>query len=180
MSRNGLRGPDMVYGFLETDTYILCVVLHTGSPPSEREWDDYMATIRTYDSVVPRVRTVVFTDGGGPNSSQRKKLNEFLGGRITPVFLVSSSSVVRGITTALSWFNPQTKTASPDDIEGVFRHLSIPEGDREQLWTLVAQLNEKLGAELSSVRFPEKFAYLRNVPIESEREPAAGGRRAGR
>jgi hypothetical protein len=138
----------MAFTIAELDaSTVICVVVHSAKAPSEDEWEEYMRAVRQNEQNLPRVRTIVFTDGGGPNSAQRKAINDFLRGRQTPVVLASTSPVVRGITTALSWFNPLVKSVAPDDLEGALRHLGVQPYHR----TRVLQEMRKLRAELGQI-----------------------------
>lgn len=111
--------PNMAYSW--RGDYLL--VVHSASPPTEAEWDDYVASIRAHDVV--RIRNLVFTDGGAPNSTQRKQVTEALNGRTVPAAVVSPSNLVRGVVTALSWFNPKIKAFSPNELEQAIKYLGI-------------------------------------------------------
>lgn len=74
--------------------------------PTDQEWDSYIRFLR--QNIVPGVtpRSLVITDGGGPNSAQRTKLTELVSehsGEVK-IAVVTGSAVVRGIFTAMSWF----------------------------------------------------------------------------
>ncbi len=88
---------------------------------------------------------MVITEGGGPNSAQRRTLNDFLRGRTTLVVLVSSSPIARGITTALSWFNPKVRSFAPDTIDAAFEYLGVAEQDKLPIWTQIRKLRAELG-----------------------------------
>src|SRR5262249_27181347 len=81
----------------------LFVVVHRAKPPTDEEWTDYLESWRPLD--MGNMRTLVFTDGGGPNPAQRKAATEALGGKSSLTAVVSSSPLIRGIVTALGWFN---------------------------------------------------------------------------
>lgn len=135
----------MTFSFYKSPTYVLNLVVHTEKPPGDEEWDAYITAIKSYERELPRVRTMVITEGGGPNSAQRRTLNDFLRGRTTLVVLVSSSPIARGITTALSWFNPKVRSFAPDTIDAAFEYLGVAEQDKLPIWTQIRKLRAELG-----------------------------------
>lgn len=136
----------MVFSFVEIDARtILSTVVHTEISPSDEEWAEYLAAVRRNELNLGKIRTLVFTDGGGPNSTQRKAVNDFLKGRQTPVVLVSASPVIRGITTALNWFNPLVKSVSPEQMEEALKYLNIPPQHRLRALQEIKRLHAELG-----------------------------------
>lgn len=132
----------------------LFVVIHRAGPPSDAEWDAYIAPWREHDMAL--MRTLVFTDGGAPNTLQRKKANEILAGRQSLTAVISSSPLVRGIVTSLSWFNAKIKAFAPEHADEGFRHLgACTTEERTHLWTLAERLRVRLGdPSLQSIAFP--------------------------
>jgi hypothetical protein len=121
------------------------VIVHESDPPTDDEWDQYLADIRSHD--LEKMRTLVFTTGGAPTANQRKKLNAWLNGRTTYVCLVSKNILVQGVVTALSWFNPKTKSVLPHRVEEAFSYLQIPLEERDKVWALVGDLRKQLNAK---------------------------------
>jgi hypothetical protein len=137
---------NMVFAFVTLQSGTLfSAVVHTANPPSENEWAEYMAAVKAVEKDLGKLRTIVFTDGGGPNSAQRKAISDFLKGRKTPVCLVSSSSIVRGITTALSWFNPLVNSVAPEKVSEAFRYLGIQSTEQDRAWNEIVKLKTTLG-----------------------------------
>lgn len=127
-----------------TDVYddlMLCV--HTSDPPNEAEWAIYITTLKRFDP--ERLRTIVFTDGGAPNSAQRKQVNEALGGKTSQGAVVTGSLLVRSAVTTLSWFNPKIKAFSPDRTEEAFKYLGLSAAEIPRIWIIVHRMREKLG-----------------------------------
>ena len=122
------------------------VALHTANPPSEAEWAAYIAAVKTVD--LREIRAIAFTDGGAPNSAQRKALNEALKNRACPGVVVSASTMVRSVVTALSWFNPLVKAFSPDRAADAYRYLNLTPAEiqavREQVRVLHARFSTPL------------------------------------
>jgi hypothetical protein len=124
--------------------------------PTDDEWTGYIDAVRAKmktGAALPRMRTLVFTDGGGPNAAQRKLMNAMLDGRSTPVALVSSSVAVRSVTVALAWFNKQIRSFTPDQVTEAFAFLGVPPDEHAAIWVVVHALRRELGvANLRSIR----------------------------
>jgi hypothetical protein len=127
----------------------LFVVVHRVTPPTDREWSDYLKSWHPLD--MSRVRTLVFTDGGRPNTAQRAMANEALGGKASLTAVVSASPLVRGTVTALGWFNPKRvnpkiKAFSPEEADRAFDYLGVTTpSETARAWMLVEKLRAKLG-----------------------------------
>src|SRR5262245_20647096 len=85
------------------------------------------AIIDAFNSLdLKSTKVLVFTKGGAPTPAQRKQFNEVLSGNTLPVAVVSDARIVRGVVTALGWFNSGIKSFSPDQVEQAYQHLGIP------------------------------------------------------
>ncbi|MBL8683940.1 MAG: hypothetical protein JNK05_32510 [Myxococcales bacterium] len=100
---------------------VLCV--QNAHVTTDEEWERLMAIIRQVK--IDHLRILAFTDGGAPNVRQRGELIDYLGGKTPPIAVVSASALVKGVATAISWFNPRIKVFSPADVSKAFAHLSI-------------------------------------------------------
>ena len=101
---------------------IFCVA-HGSSNPSDEEWkaylDYYLANEREC------LRTLVVTDGGGPNAKQRAETAKLIQSAPTRVAIVSSSTFVRGVATALSWFNKRVQAFSDTEMDRALSYLEV-------------------------------------------------------
>lgn len=124
------------------------LVLHGASTPTDAEWNDYTDAVsgELQRGLKPaEMRTLVFSEGEGPSAAQRKRVNDILTGRATPVAIVSSSVMMRGIVTALQWFNPLMKVFAPDQVGDAFRFLKIQDRQHENIWKEAQKLQSALG-----------------------------------
>jgi hypothetical protein len=131
--------PDMVQAFVGD----LMILVHTSRPPSSSEWAEYVAAVAARDPI--KLRTLVFTDGGAPNSPQRKEVTAALGGHASRGAIVSASMIVRGAVTALGWFNPLIRAFSPNEIDDAIQYLGVPPEEVPLVWAEVHRLRERLG-----------------------------------
>lgn len=123
----------------------LFIVVYGTTNPTDEEWVRYLDACQEHG--LDRTVQLIFTDGGGPDSSQRKYLNQLLDGRMVPVAVVSSSSAIRSVVTALSWFNRQIKAFSPGALRDAISYLQIPPGRFERIAREVDILRLELVAD---------------------------------
>lgn len=120
------------------------LVVHTSRSPSEAEWEAMMVLLR---EVSPReLRILAITDGGAPNVNMRHALNDYSRGAEPVIAVVSNSLPVRGVATAISWFNKRIKVFDPAQIDRAFDHVGFAKGERAA-WILRAK---SLSGELAS------------------------------
>jgi hypothetical protein len=117
----------------------ILVALHTAAPPSPEEWAEYMRALRQVD--LAKLVTIVFTDGGGPNSAQRKEVNDTLKGRASPSAVVTGNTFARSLVAALAWFNPSLRAFAPDRTSDAFEHLKLTRAESESVRTQVRLLH---------------------------------------
>jgi hypothetical protein len=126
----------------------LHVIVVGEKDPAPSDWDAYIHAIQASmkAGAEPRqLRTLVFSDGGGPNSAQRKAVANLLNGQATPVAIVSNSAVMRGIMTALAWFNPLARAYAPGEIGDALAFLGVPERSFDSIRDTARGLQGNLG-----------------------------------
>ncbi len=120
----------------------LFIVVYGARNPSDDEWQDYLDLVEAQG--IDRTMQLIFSDGGEPTSTQRRLLNELLGGRPVPVAVVSASARVRGTVTALSWFNRRIRAFPPSGLRDALEYLEIPLSRIELIEREVTLLREEL------------------------------------
>ncbi|EYF01786.1 hypothetical protein [Chondromyces apiculatus] len=123
------------------------VLLHSEGPPSDEEWSKYINQLKTMKDL-SKVRSIAFTDGGAPNSRQRKDVNDILKGRPGLAAVVSYNSLVRGVVTALNWFNPAVKTFSPDKLAEAYEYMKLTRDEIFNVNKAIEELHVELGFRL--------------------------------
>jgi hypothetical protein len=126
----------------------LLLLAHDEHRPADDEWRGWL---RAYETRSPHIRGVVVrTLGGGPSSSQRKELVQAMHTRTipTPTAMLTSSAIVRGLLTALSWFLPAERLPTMfalDDVVAALTFLGVDVasegGVRAELARLAASLD---------------------------------------
>ena len=127
----------------------LVLVVHGEPPPTDDEWLGYLDTLKMLLEKGP-IEQLIMTTGGGPNVTQRKMLNEAIRGRPNRVAVSTGSTMVRGMVTAISWFNPQIAAFAPDQLAHAFDYLSVPREKVPMLMASVRELHNRLGSNNSS------------------------------
>lgn len=123
----------------------LLITMHTSRAPSDSEWAGYFAEVVKHDPA--KLKSLNFTDGGAPNGAQRKQVNDFLKGRTSRCAVVTASSFVRGVVTALSWFNPEIKAYPSDDLESALQHLGVRDQEVLLVRREIQVLHKRIGQE---------------------------------
>lgn len=93
-------GPlDPCYGVVDG----IMLIVHSSAPPDDRQWLGHIELARAHLTSLRGL--VVITLGGTPNATQRKAGAAFWDEVPVhvPLIVVSSSSLVRGVVTALNW-----------------------------------------------------------------------------
>jgi hypothetical protein len=127
----------------------LLIAVHNDQPPSDAEWNAYMALLRAFSDELRgdalKIHSLVITDGGAPDASQRNQLREVLGGKTITASIVSDSLVVRSIIGFLSIFIGGGKVFAPADWKGaclrVLNSYEVP----TELVTLLSALSAQVG-----------------------------------
>lgn len=115
---------------------------HANSPPADAEWKRYLGTIEaTLTSHPEATRGLTFTDGAVPSILQRGALNRILSGRNIPVAVVSESTLVRTVITALGWFNADIRAFEPTELFRACEHLGVSTSDRRSFLVELSRLS---------------------------------------
>jgi hypothetical protein len=140
MSGNTLRSRSMV--MRRMGPYV--VYVHTQEAPSDDEWDEALEVYK--DTKEPEAtRTLIFSEGGAPCAAQRARMNVAIGPHKTPIAVLTASTVARAAAQPIRWFNPHFGTFDPDDVDGAFDHLGVPEAARSNLRNAVLEMRAELG-----------------------------------
>ena len=135
--------------FRELDGVLVAV--HSANAPSDEEWAEYLAFCMRLPSTC--WRTLAVTEGGGPNAKQRRRMQEeYLRNHRMRVAVVTDAFVVRGIVTALSWFNKETRWFPSLGLRDALGYLEIRSTAAEGVLDGVARMKEEV-----SGRHPPSF-----------------------
>jgi hypothetical protein len=118
------------------------LAVYSENPPSEEEARLILKAFKSMD--LDKMRMLVFTKGGAPTTAQRRDLNDVLRGRTFPTAVVSDAVMVRGVVTAMSWFNSAIKVFPLSATDDALRYIGIPETQYEFMRREIAKLQAEL------------------------------------
>jgi hypothetical protein len=125
------------------------ISLHNALPPTREDWSEYMEALRDliarHGGKTESLSRLVLTDGGSPNPAQRGEVNRFLDGRQLRVAIITDSTMVRSVVTALSWFNSLIKAFSPEALNAAFEHLKVSMLDQSIIRKTLYHMQPELG-----------------------------------
>ena len=127
------------------------VVVHNPDPPAPTEWTLHCEGIAERRAEIRGV--VVLAHGPGPNARQRHELAEAWAGTPPPVAVMTRSTIVRGVLTALNWFMAnRLEPFSEYDFAGAFAYVRVPEGQRAHVLASMRKLAAALGVTVAAER----------------------------
>ena len=132
----------------------LGISIHTPDNPSNEEWDEMVKCVKQCKDL-STFRGISFTDGGSPSPAQRKKTNDVLAGRVVPTAVVTSSSLARGVVTAMSWFNPMLKVFPPDKLDDALRYLQVRDSEYKVIKLEIRELVSLFGKNQRILSIPK-------------------------
>jgi hypothetical protein len=91
----------------------LLIVAHTKKSPEAATWTAMCQSMRAILGHGGEVRTLVFTDGGGPTGAQREEMKVATQGKRHRVGVVSDAAAVRFIVSSMAFFVPSIQTFPP-------------------------------------------------------------------
>lgn len=122
--------------------------LHTNRAPSQPEWSEAMSQL---DGAVRRhgmqnLRSVVITDGGGPDADMRAQLKALYDRERLPMptAVIAASALVRSIVGAISWFSPSIKSFSFRGFDEALRFLDIPASAKPRILAEARSMQQAL------------------------------------
>lgn len=124
----------------------LAVVMHGFKSPTDMEWQRFLNE-GVEHGTGPHLRILVISHGGGPDGEQRKQLGRVISGTSAPTVVMSGSALVRGITSALTFFNRHIKALDMSDDESAYRHLGLTAEERARVQQIRRELAVELGLE---------------------------------
>jgi hypothetical protein len=122
------------------------LLVHGRDAPRDEEWSAYLADMERW--LAHCVGVLITSEGGGPNSGQRRALRDLMA-RMTvpgaPTAVVSSSLLVRGIVIALSVFDAKIRVFKPDDLDAALAYIRVTSEQRPGLLAAADRLRRGLG-----------------------------------
>jgi hypothetical protein len=148
MSSPTKAGARKTMAFGKVDEFL--VVVHNKLAPTDEEWNSWLDfNVRNF-STGSTVKCLVVTEGGAPTPVQRQSMKEKLGELMISNpkefrnAIVTASAVVRGVVTALSWFQRGYSAFSPAHMDDAMGYLEVPDQFRPEIRLLVKTLQGQI------------------------------------
>ena len=127
--------------------YVVSLWLHNHEDPSKAFFASAIDEIAAQNFSPAKLRNLVVTDGGAPNTAQRKLLIEGAWRKrpmkLAVVTTVLDNPLKRGVATALSWLNPNIHFFRPETFGEALGHLDLASHAR-QVWDAYADLQRQM------------------------------------
>jgi hypothetical protein len=121
----------------------LLLGVHSELAPSEREWDQYCSWIPGLLRH-PNGACVVLTDGGAPSSAQRDFMRKHLGNASRWTAVITDKALVRGVVTAIRWFNPKVCAFAPWEFPEAFKFVGVSGVQARSVCDALSALDQQL------------------------------------
>ncbi len=115
----------------------LLIGLTTVGPIPDPVWDDFIRHLKKPE-ITKYIGTVVGATEA--NSVQRKAAAEVFKARKLPVVVVTESSLVRGLVTAVSWMGANVKAFDWPDVRKGLDHLGVTGSQQEKAVAIIQRL----------------------------------------
>jgi hypothetical protein len=122
----------------------LIVCAHNTETPTNAEWEEFLELLR-HGRDIAELRVLVFTDGAAPDTMQRAAFTKLCDKKQPRIAVLSGSRMVRGVATAISWFNPNIDVFPPDNVNAALEHLRIAASE----WSAATDIAGELRRQLS-------------------------------
>lgn len=121
----------------------MLLALHAEAAPSEAEWDKYLDAMPGV-LAHPNGVGMVLTDGGTPSTAQRERMRKKDAGAVRCNAIITDRAIVRGVVTAVSWFNPKVCAFAPREFPQAFSFVGLSGAQIASVCATLEQLNHGL------------------------------------
>lgn len=123
------------------------MLVQSAQDPTVSEWDTFLdGTSAAMAENDGRCRVLVFTAGGKPDSELRARSLErgWRDNKGSPVVVVTSDALARGVITVFSWFGMNIGAVTENQLEQAYARLQLTEPERRWLSVERRILEERL------------------------------------
>jgi hypothetical protein len=104
----------------------VAVAFHDEQNPTDAEWNAWISLYTALHAAHgDETRALVRTLGGAPNAAQRASLGNALGRKGQPSAVLTSSTLTRGVVTAISWLGIPVRAFKPDSWVEIREYLEL-------------------------------------------------------
>jgi hypothetical protein len=138
---------------IHSDSKIVVVVHSQGNPTDEEWYENFIPSTLKLAEMGLASRVIIYSDGGAPNSDQRKALNQFYdtvdrSGQVLKIALVSQApSAIRIAVMVLNVFFAKNRLRMFDSLDAATGWLGLPTDQNASLSALVESLRQAIPPE---------------------------------
>jgi hypothetical protein len=121
----------------------LLLGIHGEQAPSDPEWDHYCSWMPSLLSQ-PSCGCVVVTDGGAPSSAQRERMRQHVVVGSCWTAVITDKALVRGVVTAIRWFNPTLCAFAPWEFAEAFKFVGVSSAQVRAVCGALLELDAQL------------------------------------
>jgi hypothetical protein len=146
--------PSLLYDACDTTIVFVC----GDASLDDGEWGEYLEFLKEEFGSGRRNRSLVWAPTAQPNSIQRGRLNVVLEelkvrGIAVKSAVITNSALVRGVITALQWFNRDVfRTFAPADVQSALKFLGLESYRAMEAEDTLRRLEKRLALESQSDR----------------------------
>lgn len=125
----------------------LVLLVQSAVDPTLEEWDGFLdGTSAAMSENAGRCRVLVFTLGGKPDSEKRARSLDrgWRDNKDSPVVVVTSDPLARGVITVFSWFGMNIRTVTEQHLEQAYARLELSTAERRWVTLERKILQERL------------------------------------
>ena len=120
------------------------VMVENSETPSDAEWNEFLSLLARNRADLPKWKLLVMTTGGGPNTVQRKRLEETLGGTPMRVAVVSDNMKVRFIASTIALFHRDHRSFSGSELTEAYGHLGLSMSEQRQVELAITEMKPSI------------------------------------
>ena len=145
---------------------LIVTLHHPTAAPSDEDVERMLAVLLSQDAAGNQVKQLVFTDGPALSTKQRQRVSAAAAQAKSPlVAVVSGSTMVRGVATALAWFGVSIRGFPPDALTHAISYLMLPEDASRSIRVLCAVAEKRMGWLPRAARPEEPKASSRTIAL---------------
>src|SRR4051812_6501622 len=118
--------------------------------PTEDDWNAFLRELHGLRPRMKEMRAIVFTDGGGPTTDQRKRLRDVIEGHPIHTAVVTDKVTVRFIISSIALFNKTIRTFSWKEVGDAYSWLGLGAADQR----LIERALDEMGRTVQTLRAP--------------------------
>jgi hypothetical protein len=120
----------------------LLILRENSLAPTEQDWTAFLRQLQELRPRMSEMRAIVFTDGGGPSTDQRKRLSRVIGDAPIHTAVVTDSVAIRFVISSIALFNKMIRTFSWAEVRQAYAWLGLRPSDQLAIERALAEMKQ--------------------------------------